>query len=220
METVILMAKAPVAGLVKTRLSPPLAPCDAARIYEGMLLDTTASLLAVPRTDRLLFFAPPGAKRYFTGGPFAGFPVRPQGGSSLGERMTRALDVAFSEGARRVAIMGADCPGLSPNRIGQAFRDLRGGADAVFGPTPDGGFYLAGFTAFPGGLFGNGVAWGGDSVLSTITARCRMRGIAWSLLPEERDIDTPEDLSWLGARLAAGCLPRCHETRKRLILSG
>ncbi len=216
METVILMAKAPTAGFVKTRLSPPLASADAARVYEGLLLDTAATILAVPGAHPLLFFSPPGSEPYFASRPFEGFRAQPQQGADLGERMTRAIGAAFGSGARRVAIVGADCPALSPGRIGQAFRELRDGADAVFGPAADGGFYLAAFTSLDEGLFGGGIAWGGDTVLTTVTDRCRKRGMAWSLLPEERDIDTADDLSWLAARLAGGCFVRCTETRRRL----
>jgi rSAM/selenodomain-associated transferase 1 len=197
MRTVILMAKAPAAGAVKTRLCPPLSPAEAARFYEGMLLEAAGCLRAVPAVRRIVSYAPPDAASYFGEGAFGGFGIGPQRGADLGERMTNAIGEAFAGGARQVAIVGADCPGLSPGRITQAFAELGSGADAVFGPTPDGGFYLAAFNAFPGGLFGRGIAWSTGTVLADVAARCRKAGMAWSLLPEERDVDTPEDLAWL-----------------------
>jgi rSAM/selenodomain-associated transferase 1 len=220
METVVLMAKAPIPGRVKTRLSPPLSPEDAARLYEGLLLDAAATVLAVPRAQRLLFYAPAGSGRRFAGAAFAGFRARPQRGSDLGERMTRAIDAAFSEGARRVVIVGADCPALSPARIGQAFRELRDGADVVFGPAADGGFYLAGFAAAPGTLFECGIAWGSGSVLAAVVARCRSRRLSWSLLPEERDVDTADDLAWLEERKAGGWFPRRAGASRRPARAG
>lgn len=197
MRTVILMAKAPVAGAVKTRLCPPLSPVEAADFYEGMLLDAAGCLRAVPAVRRTVSFSPPGAGSYFSGAGFDGFGIAPQRGGDLGERMTNAIVDAFAGGAGRVAIIGADCPGLSPERITQAFEELGRGADAVFGPTPDGGFYLAAFNAVPRSLFGPGIPWSTPAVLPEVAARCRRAGIVWSLLPEERDIDTPEDLAWL-----------------------
>lgn len=197
MRTVILMAKAPVAGTVKTRLCPPLSPGEAADLYERMLLAAAGCLRAVPAVRRRVSFSPPGAASYFRGAAFEGFGAAPQRGADLGERMTNAIGEAFAGGARRVAIVGADCPGLSPERISQAFDELLRGADAVFGPAPDGGFYLAAFNAVPRDLFGPGIAWSSPAVLPDIAARCRKAGMAWSLLPEERDIDTPEDLAWL-----------------------
>ncbi len=220
METVILMAKAPLAGFVKTRLSPPLLLEDAARIYEGLLLDAAAAILAVPRSRAMLFFTPSGSGQYFAARPFGGFIAQPQRGASLGDRMTGAIGTAFRGGSKRVVIVGTDCPGLTPGRIAEAFRELRTGADAVFGPARDGGFYLAGFNALPGTLFGGAVDWGSASVLATVTRRCRAHGMTWSLLREERDIDTPADLAWLVARLNKGGFPRCVETRRRLILPG
>ncbi|HEY5996472.1 MAG TPA: TIGR04282 family arsenosugar biosynthesis glycosyltransferase [Candidatus Deferrimicrobiaceae bacterium] len=197
MQTVILMAKAPIAGTVKTRLCPPLSQGEAARLYERLLLDAAGCLRAVPSASLVASFAPAAAAPYFRGAAFEGFRASAQRGADLGERMTNAIGEAFAGGAKRVAIVGADCPGLSPGRVALAFDELRRGADAVFGPTPDGGFYLAGFNAFPGGLFGPGIPWSTGSVMADVLGRCRKSGMAWSLLPEERDIDTPEDLAWL-----------------------
>lgn len=222
METVVLMAKAPVAGRVKTRLSTPLSSEEASSLYEGMLWDTAACLASPPGIRCRVFFSPRESAPYFGREPFDVFRADPQQGADLGERMSHAIGAAFAEGARRVAVVGADCPALSPRRIRQAFRELRDGAEAVFGPTSDGGFYLAGFVSDPGEIFGKGVAWSTGSVLATVTERCRKRGMAWSLLAEERDIDTMDDLAWLRDQVAGGRSPRCPETRRRIsgIFSG
>lgn len=221
MRTVILMAKAPVAGAVKTRLCPPLSPGEAADFYERMLHAAAGCLRAVPAVRRSVSFSPPGAASYFSGAAFEGFGSAPQRGADLGERMANAIGDAFAGGARRVAIIGADCPGLSPERISQAFDELRRGADAVFGPTPDGGFYLGGFNAVPRDLFGPGIAWSSPTVLADVTARCRRAGMAWSLLPEERDIDTPGDLAWLTSGCASRLRPAgCRTSRSAARMSG
>lgn len=213
-NAVILMAKAPTAGRVKTRLSPPLSPVQAARLYARMLRDTAAAI-GRARCARHLFLDPPGREGRFRGGPFRGFRLHDQGDGDLGVRMSRAIETVLAGGALRVAVVGADCPSLSARRLAEAFRELREGADAVFGPTPDGGFYLAGFSRFPRALFGPGVAWGTETVLETVVRRCRRRGIAYSLLPPERDIDTPEDLEWLKGRPGSGRAGAGTETRER-----
>jgi rSAM/selenodomain-associated transferase 1 len=211
MRTVILMAKAPIAGTVKTRLCPPLSQGEAARLYEKLLLDAAGCLRSIPAVRRIASFAPAAAAPYFRGAAFEGFGISPQRGADLGERMTNAIGEAFAEGAKRVAIVGADCPGLSPGRVAQAFDELRLGADAVFGPTADGGFYLAGFNAIPEKLFGPGIPWSTGSVMGDVAARCRESGMTWSLLPEERDIDRPEDLAWL----TSGCAFRARPAARR-----
>jgi rSAM/selenodomain-associated transferase 1 len=204
MDTVILMAKAPVPGAVKTRLCPPLTPAGAARLYDRLLRDTASRIRSVDRVRRMAFHDPPGASDFFRSAPFRGFEARPQRGADLGERMSRAAAEAFAEGAGRVAIVGADCPDMTASRIAMAFRELRDGADAAFGPATDGGFYLAAFREPPGALFGRGIAWGTGTVMAAVAARCRLRGMAWSLLPEARDVDTPEDLAWLLEREGKG----------------
>lgn len=216
MDAVILMAKAPIAGEVKTRLSPPLSPERAARIYEGMLLDSAAAIREVSGIARYLFHFPPGDPGFFRSAPFQGFRLHPQRGAELGERMIRAFETVFAAGAEIALVAGADCPALSPRRIRDALRELRSGADAVFGPTADGGFHLAGFRSTPAALFGEGIAWGTGSVLASVTLRCRDRGIPFSLLPAGRDIDTPDDLAWLEGRFVAGAARGFPETRRRI----
>jgi glycosyltransferase A (GT-A) superfamily protein (DUF2064 family) len=129
--------------------------------------------------------------------------------------MARAMGVAFANGARRIVVIGADCPALSATRIRAAFGELAGGADAVFGPAGDGGFYLAGLSAPAPSLF-RGIEWGGPAVLSDVLSRCRREGMTYALLPVESDVDTAADLEALRRWARTRAHPPCPRTRRWL----
>jgi rSAM/selenodomain-associated transferase 1 len=138
-----------------------------------------------------------------------------QEGGDLGERIAHAAGEAFADGARRVVMIGADCPALSAARIRFAFRELAEGADAVFGPAEDGGFYLVGLSAPAPSLFG-GVVWSSPTVLEELLSRCRGAGITYALLRVESDVDTGEDLDKLRKWARAHRRPPCLRTRSWL----
>lgn len=214
-DALILMGKAPVPGTVKTRLSPPLPPGDAAALYACLLEDAAEMASRLPRVRRYLFFAPGDGISHFRADPFSAFDLRPQDGADLGERMERAVNSAYSGGARRVVVIGADCPALSARRIRSAFRELSDSAGAVFGPAEDGGFYLVG-TRLPFPFPLRGIEWGTATVLAASLARCREAGIPYALLPRERDVDTAEDLDSLRGWAGARPRPACPRTRRWL----
>ncbi|MBI5576635.1 MAG: TIGR04282 family arsenosugar biosynthesis glycosyltransferase [Deltaproteobacteria bacterium] len=214
-SALVLMCKAPVSGKVKTRLCPPLTPREAAGLYACLLEDTAAEAVSLRRLRKFLFHSPPEARGHFLAAPFSGFILMDQKGYDLGERMTNAMDAAFSSGARRVAVIGADCPALSAGRIRSALRELEDGADAVFGPAEDGGFYLIGLCAPSPDLL-RGIAWSTRTVLAAVISRCRNAGMAYALLPAELDIDTAESLDELRRRMRLGPRPACPRTREWL----
>jgi rSAM/selenodomain-associated transferase 1 len=212
-EALILMAKVPRPGRVKTRLSPPLSHAAAASLYACLLSDTAAEMATLVRVRRYLFLDPPGELESLEGPPFQAFERRPQTGKDLGERMARAAVSAFRSGAKAVAIVGADCPSLSAGRVRQAFRELRDGAGAVFGPTTDGGFCLVGLSTAEIRIF-RGIPWGTSTVLSDVSSRCRALGMPYALLPPERDVDVYDDLVALQSWMAAHRSPACPRSRE------
>lgn len=214
-EALALMAKEPFPGRVKTRLCPPLSPGQAARLSSCLLADTAEELASLRGVRRLLFLDPPESAARAASGPFAGFELLPQRGRNLGERMLRAVSVCFRRGARRVVIVGADCPGLTAGRVRQAFRELRSGSGAVLGPSADGGYYLFGLTSPDARLF-EGIPWSTGAVLRETAARCRAAGTPFSLLRRERDVDTFGDLLALRERFSSHPTPRCPRTREHL----
>ena len=211
-EAVVLMAKAPVPGRVKTRLCPPLAPAEAARLYACMLGDAAEEISSVVRVARYLFLDPPVAVNTLRGAPFSSFERFPQRGKDLGEKMWDAAATAFRLGAKRVVIVGGDCPALAAERLRQAFRELREGAEAVFGPSADGGYYLVGLTCPEERLFRK-YTWSTPTVLPDTVARCRALSIPFSILQPERDVDTGKDLLALGDWARRHARPACPRTR-------
>ena len=212
-EAVVLMAKAPVAGRVKTRLCPPLVPRESAALYACMLEDTAGEVSTLSRVRRYLFLDPPEATDSLRGQPFSGFERIPQRGRDLGDRMRDAAVTAFRRGARRVVIVGADCPSLSAGTIRKAFLELSTGASVVFGPSQDGGYYLVGLSSPDERLF-RGFRWSTAEVLRNAAARCRILSAPFSFLPPGRDVDTGEDLLALWEWARTHARPACPRTRE------
>jgi len=212
-EAVVLMAKAPVPGRVKTRLCPPLAPAEAARLCACMLGDAAEEISSVGRIARYLFLDRPVAANAMREAPFSSFERFPQRGKDLGEKMWDAAATAFRRGARRVVIVGADCPSLSAGTVRRAFLELSTGASVVFGPSADGGYYLVGLACPDERLFRK-FTWSTPTVLLDTVARCRALSIPFSFLPPERDVDTGEDLLALREWARTHSRPACPRTRE------
>ncbi len=194
MERLILFAKYPRPGRVKTRLVPPLTPAQACALYRAFLQDQLAfvgSLATSRRQVELCLDEPgelPGALRDLA----TRMRRSLQQGADLGERMRRAVERALAEGAQAVVIVGADAPTLPRNRVLAAFRRLREGADAVVVPAADGGYVLVGVRGACGVLF-EGIGWGGEGVLAATRLRARQAGLDLHELGPWYDVDVPED---------------------------
>ena len=212
-EAVVLMAKAPGSGRVKTRLCPPLAPAEAARLYACMLGDAAEEISTLTRVRRYLFLDPPKPANLPRGAPFSAFGRFPQRGRDLGDRMWDAAATAFRLGAHRVVIVGADCPSLSAGTIRRAFRELSTGSSVVFGPSADGGYYLVGLSS-PDERLLRGFRWSTAEVLRDAAARCRILSAPFSFLPPGRDVDTGEDLLALAEWARTHARPACPRTRE------
>jgi uncharacterized protein len=211
-EAVVLMAKTPVAGRVKTRLCPPLDTREAARLYACMLGDTAAEMSALSLVRRYLFLDPPESVGAFPGPPFSSFELFPQRGRNLGDRMRNGAATAFRHGARRVVIVGADCPSLSAGMVRRAFRELSTGASFVLGPSADGGYYLVGLSFEDERMF-RGFRWSTPEVLRNTVSRCRTLPAPFSFLPSARDVDSGEDLLALRKWAETHARPACPRTR-------
>lgn len=141
---------------------------------------------------------PPEAARELAA-TLPGFAPRRQRGDGLGPRLRHAFGTGFAEGAGRVVVVGSDHPTLPPEHVERAFRELDG-ADAVLGPTPDGGYYAVGLraAAWPaaGGLF-EGIPWSTPEVLAATEAQGRRLGLDLRRLPAWYDVDEPAELDRL-----------------------
>ena len=137
---IIVIAKAPVPGRVKTRLTPPFSPQQAARLAKAALADTLAAVAQVPAARHVIALdGTPG--RWLP----AGFDVVRQRGRGLDERIAAAMGDAYARSPVPVILIGMDTPQVTPELLASAIRPLvRGTADAVFGQADDGGFWLLG----------------------------------------------------------------------------
>ena len=196
--TVIVFARAPVPGAVKTRLVPLLGAEGAAALHARLVKHTleTARRAAIGRIE--LHGAPGVDDPFFRfcAGHY-GVPVLAQADGDLGARMAAAFAGALAERAR-VLLVGSDCPALSARCLRQAARALRDGADAVFTPCEDGGYALIGLRRVDARLF-DGVAWGGSGVMAETRARLAELGWKWQELDTLWDVDRPEDYERLAA---------------------
>lgn len=198
---ILLFIKAPIKGQVKSRLASALGDDAALELYKNFVLDTldTIEKTGHPYT---IFFHPPEAQDAVAG--WLG-PVRdylPQQGNDLGERMAGAFATIFKRGVSRAILIGSDIPDLPIDILRQAFRSLEN-QDAVLGPAHDGGYYLIGFRrdTFVPGVF-RGIEWSSNRVFTETRQKLEQAKRSVHILPEWRDVDTPEDLRDLMARNA------------------
>lgn len=189
---VIIFAKAPRPGTVKTRLVPLLGTEGAAALHARFVKRTLETAREASLRPIELHCAPDVkdplfqycASRY-------GITVRDQVGGNLGSRMLAAFESALAVHSR-VLIVGTDCPALAPRHLNQAERALRDGSDAVFIPCEDGGYALIGLTRADARLFDR-IEWGSDSVMTDTRVRLSGLGWRWQELETLWDVDRPED---------------------------
>jgi uncharacterized protein len=185
---VVVIAKEPVPGRVKTRLTPPFSPRQAADLARAALADTLAAAAAVPA-------ARPVVALDGTAGPWlpAGVQVVPQRGGGLDERIAAALEDAYRGLAVPVVLIGMDTPQVTPALLESALRPLADGtADAVLGPAADGGFWLLGLRR-PDPSLVLGVPMSTEHTGVTQAARLASAGLRIHWLPPLRDVDTAAD---------------------------
>jgi rSAM/selenodomain-associated transferase 1 len=217
-ERLILFAKRPRLGEVKTRLVPPLAPAEVLALYEAVLEDQLRFVRSLATADRAVElctdepWVPDGALALAS----AGLPRSEQGPGDLGARMMRAFTRSYREGAARTVIVGADCPTLPAARVEEAFDRLAAGARAVVSPAEDGGYVLIGLLQPIPELFAE-VPWGGAGVLRATRLGARRASVDLVELDVWYDVDDPSDLARLhrdlrrGARTRAPVTARCLE---------
>ena len=183
---IVIFAKAPVAGKVKTRLIPALGAQGAADLAREMLAKTIAEAEASGLPFELCTDPEPASPEW-TGWPAA----TAQGEGGLGQRLARAAERVIGAGDR-ILLIGADCPGLSAARLRAAAAALEA-LDAVIHPADDGGYVLLGLGRFDPSPF-EGIAWSTGTVAAETIAR--IGALGWSLHVGEtlRDVDEPADL--------------------------
>ncbi|MGX9727758.1 MAG: TIGR04282 family arsenosugar biosynthesis glycosyltransferase [Candidatus Electronema sp. VV] len=200
-QHVLLFTRYPQPGKVKTRLIPRLGPQGAAALHARLTEQAIRSvepLRQAGEAEPLLCWCG-GSEAELRAWLGDTWPLHPQQGGTLGERMERAFAHAWQQGAARALLIGSDCPDLTAAILRRGFALLAAGQELVLGPAADGGYYLIGLraeTREQASLFA-GIDWGSGQVLRQTLRQAAKAGLACALLPELHDIDRPEDLAHL-----------------------
>lgn len=199
---VVVMAKRPEPGAVKTRLAPALGRERAAALYAAMLADRCAQVARLPGVLPALAVAghPPGAPR--PGFVPEGFAVIGQRVPGLGAGLEAAADFCHRRGLP-VLLLDSDSPTLPQRYLEHAVERLCAGAQLVLGPSEDGGYYALGLQRSEPALFRD-MPWSTDRVAALTLARAQARGLAVERLSSWWDLDTPDRLPQLEVELERG----------------
>ena len=191
-----ILAKAPMAGAVKTRLIPALGAEGAAKLHARLIERTVKTACAAATGPVTLWVTPAPPHPYFTAlasrAPI-GLAGQPDG--DLGARMLAACQAAA---AVPVIVIGSDCPALTPAHLHQAAAALRENSDVVMIPAEDGGYVLIG-SRQPQPVLFDGMRWGADTVMAETRRRVAQHRLTLRELPCLWDVDRPEDLARLRA---------------------
>jgi rSAM/selenodomain-associated transferase 2/rSAM/selenodomain-associated transferase 1 len=191
-RALLVFAKAPVPGQVKTRLAAETGREEAASIYEWLGRKVLDQVRRGPYRT-VVFFDPPEARESVEGWLGADdLEFVPQTHGDLGARLDAAFGWAFGE-TDQVVVVGTDAPDVDSDLVMEAFRSLET-ADLILGPATDGGYYLLGLKNRAPGLF-DAIPWSTASVLAETRARAQSLGLSEALLPTLSDVDTLQD--WL-----------------------
>ena len=192
----IVFAKAPVPGRVKTRLIPRIGPSAAAALYEQLILHTL-SMASDAQIGPVDLWCAPSAEHPFFHRCAKKLPISlfNQADGDLGARMAHAFRETLTETSLALLI-GTDCPSLTPDCLKEGAEVLQRGTAAVIAPSEDGGYVLIGLRRYAPELFED-ISWGTGSVLRQTRERLRGLGWTWHELPGQWDVDRPEDMERL-----------------------
>lgn len=206
-RTLVIMAKAPKAGMVKTRLTPTLPFPAVTALYRCLLEDTVALARSLTRVEVAVMCPEPDREELtkFLGDAV---PIVAQKGEGLAAGLTSVFRHFTAAGSQRVIAFNSDSPHLAPSVLESAFAILAT-HDVVIGPTHDGGYYLVGAkTAHPSLFEGDGM--GTTSALDRLLIRTKLLELSTGFTEPFYDIDVADDLLQLGQelRLAPDRAPR------------
>lgn len=196
-QRLLVFARLPELGKVKTRLAAEVGEARALAVYEAMLRDLLAGIgTSSPDLQIEVMWAPtPAANGETLRSAFGAHAVAMQTGAGLGDRLSMALSERFFfHLTQKIVVIGVDDPSLSRELIDHAFA-LLDSCEYVLGPAADGGYYLIGCRSlsYDPEVF-QGIDWGTRTVLAATLARIAELERTVALLPLRRDIDTAADL--------------------------
>jgi rSAM/selenodomain-associated transferase 1 len=198
-----LFAKQPIPGQVKTRLTPPLSPEQACRLYSTALQESLSRLLDTEVTIAICYA---GERSWFQD-RFPGLPLIAQQGMGFGARMSNAVEELFAGGGGPVLLAGSDCPDLPLRLVNEAIDHLQQ-RDVVSVPCRDGGYAIIGLRQPTTELFDD-IPWSTPAVLEATRRRCRELGLTYHETAGWDDLDDLADLQRLVER-SPGTLTARH----------
>jgi uncharacterized protein len=196
--TLVIMAKAPKPGVVKTRLAQSLPLAAVVQLYRCLLDDTMALARSLDDVD-VAIMCPASDVEDLSHAVGDSIPIVAQSGDGLAAGLTSVFAHFAAAGQRRVVAFNSDSPHLPASILRSAFRTLAQ-CDVVVGPTYDGGYYLVGAKAsYPALFAGDGL--GTTNAYEALLGRVRALGLSVSLTDPFYDIDVADDLSRLAGEL-------------------
>lgn len=188
-KALIIFARNPILGKVKTRIAETTGDAKALEIYYRLLAHTRAETCHL-NCDKFVYYD--SFIDEDDGWDNACYQKRLQHGTDLGKRMKAAFNEVFSAAYLHVAIIGTDCMQINSSIIDSGFDKMHKN-DAVIGPSLDGGYYLLGIKKMLPALFEN-KQWSSSTVCHDTIADLKATGLTYSELPMLRDIDVEADL--------------------------
>ncbi|MBU1053689.1 MAG: TIGR04282 family arsenosugar biosynthesis glycosyltransferase [Proteobacteria bacterium] len=190
-ELLVLFAKEPVCGQVKTRLGRDTGMKTASTLYDLMLRHIINNVVSDKDYDTIIYKTSECSKAYFDE-TAKGMIIKDQPEGNLGHKMQGVFKLGFAQNYEQICIIGTDCPDISHFDIQKTFELLKT-CKLVLGPTEDGGYYLIGLSGFYPLLFED-IAWSTESVFSATLKIAESFGIKYKLLSVKTDIDEITDL--------------------------
>jgi rSAM/selenodomain-associated transferase 1 len=194
------MAKASVAGTVKTRLVPPLTHAEAAELNSCFLTDVAANIIAAAKQvaiESFVAYHPSGSERFFKDLLPSGFKLLAPKEPTIGRSLFHASHDLFAAGYGSICLINADSPTLPTAILVETVRQLEGSENRiVIGPAADGGYYLIGLKSFQPRLFEE-IDWSTQRVFRQTLARADEIGVSAAVLPEWYDVDDAPTLATL-----------------------
>ncbi len=215
-RVIIVMAKVPIPGTVKTRLQPHLSSDQCAALAKAFLLDAITKSKTVCQ-NVILAYSPPekiNVLREF-------LPARnvliEQTGGDLGQRMCNAFQFAFAQNPDSVVLIGTDSPTFHAEFIESAFDFLESKIDVVLGKTADGGFYLIGLKTLHEKIFER-VSWSTAATFAQTAANISRLNLRLRQIPDWYDVDEPADLARLEREFSISAAARKTAAQTYLLL--
>jgi rSAM/selenodomain-associated transferase 1 len=188
-QALLIFAKNPVYGKVKTRLATAIGHDAALSVYRD-LLEVTKKISCNLSVNKIIFYSDFIEEQDIWDQKI--YEKQVQRGENLGRRMQNAFIHASDEGNEKVIIIGSDCPEINGPIIMSAFAHLNA-YDVIIGPATDGGYYLLGMKKLQARLFEN-ISWSTASVLEETIEACKKQNLLYYLLPVLSDLDEEKDL--------------------------